>query len=203
MGVCLGQPKITNITENTAYLEQKFMGHGKKTLTEDFVCFQQAAIAYLEYFKDNNMDQIWKHGDVNKQGDLELAKLEVKLSKYLNRMDEIVQMKAPGKSLNQNEDAIFKELDKVIACQLNMEVKMKEEGNSSSGMFTGIPLIDIILDIDLFTAHFEDRNKVLRIIKEFFNHCTDMKKLLAKHNKLIIHKLIEKYDKKCHLYINA
>ena len=84
-----------------------------------------------------------------------------------------------------------------------MEVKMKEEGNSSSGMFTGIPLIDIILDIDLFTAHFEDRNKVLRIIKEFFNHCTDMKKLLAKHNKLIIHKLIEKYDKKCHLYINA
>ena len=66
-----------------------------------------------------------------------------------------------------------------------------------------MPLVDIIINIDLFTSHFEDRNKVLRIIKELFNHCTDMKRLLQKHNKLIISNLISKYDKKCHLYTNA
>jgi hypothetical protein len=42
-------------------------------------------------------------------------------------------------------------------------------------MNTGIPMVDIIINIDLFTSHFEDRNKVLRIIKELYNHCTSMK----------------------------
>ena len=64
-------------------------------------------------------------------------------------------------------------------------------------------MVDCILNIDLFTAHFEDRNKVLRIVKELFNHCTTMKKLLQKHNKLILGVLMYKYDKKCHLYVNA
>jgi len=68
---------------------------------------------------------------------------------------------------------------------------------------TGIPIIDIILNIDLFTAHFEDRNKVLTIIKELFNHCTTMKMLLQKHAKLVLTNLMDKYDKKCHLYQNA
>ena len=68
---------------------------------------------------------------------------------------------------------------------------------------TGIPLIDIMLNIDLFTAHFEDRNKVLCIIKELFNHCTNMKRLLQKNSKLILTNLMDKYDKKCHLYVNA
>jgi hypothetical protein len=68
---------------------------------------------------------------------------------------------------------------------------------------TGIPIIDIIVNIDLFTAHFEDRSKVLTIIKEMFNHCTTMKRLLQKHNKLVLTNLMEKYDKKCHLYVNA
>lgn len=68
---------------------------------------------------------------------------------------------------------------------------------------TGIPLVDIIVNIDLFTAHFEDRNKVLTIIKELFNHCTNMKRLLQKHSKLILTNLMNKYDKKCHLHCNA
>jgi hypothetical protein len=68
---------------------------------------------------------------------------------------------------------------------------------------TEIPLIDIMVNIDLFTAHFEDRNKVLCIIKELFNHCTTMKRLLQKHGKLILTNLMDKYDKKCHLYVNA
>ena len=63
-------------------------------------------------------------------------------------------------------------------------------------------MVDIILNIDLFTAHFEDRNKVLTIIKELFNHCTTMKRLLQKHNKLILLNLMDKYDRRCHLYIN-
>ena len=65
---------------------------------------------------------------------------------------------------------------------------------------TNIPLVDIVINIDLFTAHFEDRRKVLLIIKELFNHCTSMKKLLLKHGKTILPALMFKYDKKCHLY---
>ena len=53
-------------------------------------------------------------------------------------------------------------------------------------ILTNIPLVDILINIDWFTAHFEDRNKILRIIKELFNHCTTMKKLLLKHGNLIL-----------------
>lgn len=69
-------------------------------------------------------------------------------------------------------------------------------------VITSIPIIDIMLNIDLFTVQFEDRNKVLTIIKHLFNHCTNMKRLLLNHHKLILTNLIEKYDKKCHLYYN-
>jgi hypothetical protein len=72
----------------------------------------------------------------------------------------------------------------------------------TSGLATGIPLIDILINIDMFTATFEDRNMVLRIIKELYNHCTTMKKLLLKHGKLILAVLMKKYDKQCHLYLN-
>jgi len=68
---------------------------------------------------------------------------------------------------------------------------------------TDIPLVDMILNIDFFTAHFEDRNKILRIVKELFNHCTTMKKLLLKHGKLILNVLMLKYDQQCHLHVNV
>jgi hypothetical protein len=69
-------------------------------------------------------------------------------------------------------------------------------------VITSIPIIDIMLNIDLFTVQFEDRNKVLSIIKHMYNHCVNMKRLLLNHHKLILTNLIEKYDKKCHLYYN-
>ena len=117
------------------------------------------------------------------------------------------------------EDGIFKELDKVIACQLQLEPPAgcqdqvlqaisempNDVGESASGQInptTKIPLVDMVLNIDLFTAHFEDRSKVLRIIKELFNHCTTMKKLFLRHAKLIVPVLMFKYDKQCHLYVN-
>jgi hypothetical protein len=78
-------------------------------------------------------------------------------------------------------------------------------GESAGGQInptTKIPLVDMVLNIDLFTAHFEDRSKVLRIIKELFNHCTTMKKLFLRHAKLIVPVLMFKYDKQCHLYVN-
>lgn len=101
-----------------------------------------------------------------------------------------------------SEDAIYKELDKVIACQLNLELPegiFPDDDNDLLNMapnpITKIPLVDIIVNIDFFTAHFEDRNKILRIIKELFNHCTTMKKLLLKNGKLILNILLQKYDK--------
>lgn len=69
-------------------------------------------------------------------------------------------------------------------------------------ILTNIPIVDILINIDWFTAHFEDRNKILRILKELFNHCTTMKKLLLKHGDLILTVLMSKYDKQCHLYQN-
>lgn len=53
--------KNTQTVENPEYLEAKFYGHGRKTLTEDMVCFQQAAVAYLKYYKANNMHMPWKN----------------------------------------------------------------------------------------------------------------------------------------------
>ena len=81
-------------------------------------------------------------------------------------------------------------------------MQMENNLEITKTIFTNIPLVDIVINIDLFTAHFEDRNKVLRIVKELFNHCTTMKKLLLKHGKLILPALLRKYDKQCHLYIN-
>lgn len=55
-------------------------------------------------------------------------------------------------------------------------------------------MIDIVINIDWFTAHFEDRNKVVRIVKELFSHSTTMKSLLKKHGKMVLSILLNKYD---------
>lgn len=76
----------------------------------------------------------------------------------------------------------------------------RNESEMQGSIMTGIPIVDIIINIDLFTAHFEHRNKILTIVKELFNHCNSMKKLLLAHHKVILTNLMEKYDKKCMLY---
>lgn len=119
-------------------------------------------------------------------------------------MYDAVQCKLPKYSA-LTEDGIFKELDKVIACQLALDASTATDPGPQEvvALASNVPLVDIIINIDLFTSHFEDRNKVLRIIKELFNHCTTMKRLFQKHSKLILTVLMRKYDKKCHLYQNA
>ena len=145
-----------------------------------------------------------KNKQIVENGDQELIKYEVRLHKYLDRMYEAVQCKLPKWS-SLTEDGIFKELDKVIACQLAIDASAASDPGPEEvvALASNVPLVDIIINIDLFTSHFEDRNKILRIIKELFNHCTTMKKLFQKHSKLILAVLMRKYDKKCHLYSNA
>ena len=95
-------------------------------------------------------------------------------------------------------DTIFSEIDKVIACQLGMESISNQRPETMIGtVFTKVPLVDIIVNIDLFTASFEDKNKVLTIMKELYNHCNSMKRLLMKHDRLVLCNLMDKYDKKC------
>ena len=60
---------------------------------------------------------------------------------------------------------------------------------------TGVPLVDMLVNIDWFTAHFDDRNKLKRILKDLFNNCESMHDLLDKHGKLIMTTLMNKYDK--------
>lgn len=182
------------------YLQQSFYGHTRKGLTEDMVCFQQAATAFLLYYKQNNMHMPWKKKQLQEDGDEELTKFELRLQKYLDRMYLIAQNKHE-KYKALSEDAIFQELDKVIACQLNLEVpagilpRDDDWSKAPKNPITNIPLVDVILNIDFFTTTHEDREKILRIVKEMFNHCTTMKKLLLKHHKLILNVLIQKYDK--------
>jgi hypothetical protein len=54
--------KITNLEANTQYLSSKFYGHGGKSVVEDMICFQQAACAYLKYFKANNLAEVFQNG---------------------------------------------------------------------------------------------------------------------------------------------
>ena len=68
-----------NIPERTDYLSKNFYGHGRKKLTEDMVCFQQAASAFLVYYKNNNMHTDWKKKQLMEDGDSDLAKLENRL----------------------------------------------------------------------------------------------------------------------------
>lgn len=125
------------------------------------------------------------------------------MQKYLDRANEIVQCRCK-KFARLPEETVFNEIDKVIQCQLklNINAPFRNDQDMMGTIITGIPLVDIIINIDLFTAHFEDRNKILTIVKELFNHCNNMKRLLLEHHKLILTNLMDKYDKKCTLYEN-
>jgi hypothetical protein len=79
---------------------------------------------------------------------------------------------------------------------------MREGVGENKNPQTGIPIVDLMVSIDCFTAGHEDRDKIIRIIKELFNHCTTMKRLLLKHHKVIITQLMAKFDKTCHIYTN-
>jgi hypothetical protein len=132
----------------------------------------------------------------------EFAKIHLRLEKYLDRMTEMVQLKGK-KFVNKREEDIFNEIDKVLACQLLLdEPQFRKESEMKGLVITSIPIIDIILNINLFTVQFEDRNKILLVIKALYNNCNNMKRLLLNHHKLILTNLMDKYDKKCHLYYN-
>ena len=101
------------------------------------------------------------------------------------------------------EDAIFQELDKIILCQAKLDAPagIVQRGEADDEVIvpahpiTGIPLVDIIANIDCFVTTHDDRDKIIRIVKELFNHCTSMKSLLKAHHKLILNNLVQKYDK--------
>ena len=49
-------------------------------------------------------------------------------------------------------------------------------------VLTGVPIVDITIHIDWFTVRFDDRKKVLHIVKSIFNNCSAYKKLLMQHH---------------------
>ena len=202
---CLPRQPVQTVTVNM--LGDRFYGHRRKTLIEDMICFQQAACQYLQLYKEKNMHTPWKNQQMNAEGDSSMLQPEERLHKYLDRMYFIVQCRS-NKYKTLSEDDIFKELNKVVQCQCGMKendntIELEKAINNTKGPFlhddmhvlTGIPLVDIILNIDWFTAHFDDRKKVLRILKDLFNHCNSFKKLLLQHNQLILPVLLSKYDK--------
>jgi hypothetical protein len=57
-------------------LTTKFYGHRHKSITEDMVCFQQAACAYIKYYKSNNMQQLAKSHQLDNKENPEFAKIQ-------------------------------------------------------------------------------------------------------------------------------
>lgn len=55
------QRPVLNISDSANYLQENFYGATGKTLTEDMVCFQQAATSFLLYYKIKNMHMPWKY----------------------------------------------------------------------------------------------------------------------------------------------
>jgi hypothetical protein len=43
--------KMLEIENNPKYLNMNFYGNCRKTITQDMICFQQAATSYLHYYK--------------------------------------------------------------------------------------------------------------------------------------------------------
>lgn len=58
---------------------------------------------------------------VSTKGDVELAKVEEQLAKYLDRLFDIVEIKHP-KTNGMGEQAVFAELQKVVESQLSLEI---------------------------------------------------------------------------------
>ena len=58
---------------------------------------------------------------LSEHGDTILKTYEMKLAKYMDRMFDMVQCRLQ-KYGEVSEAAIFAELDKVVLCQLNMEI---------------------------------------------------------------------------------
>ena len=151
----------------------------------------------------------WKKNQQEK-ADESMVAHEIRFHKYLDRIYDIVQCRHK-KYKNLSKEDVFTELDKVIECQASMKmteeaIRIEQEVQQGSQkeelillddkhVMSGVPLLDIIINIDWFTAHFEDRSKALRIIKDLFNHCSSMKLLLQKHSQLIMKSLMNKYDK--------
>lgn len=70
-------------------------------------------------------------------------------------------------------------------------------------ILTGVPLLDIILNVDWFTVHFDDRKKIVTIIIALFYNSKTFKQLMYERRALILSVLLNKYDKKCHMYFNS
>jgi hypothetical protein len=55
---------------------------------------------------------------------------------------------------------------------------------------SGVPLVDMVVNIDMFTASFDDMHKITAVIKEIFQKSKPMRKLFNKHGEFILTVLI-------------
>lgn len=61
-------------------------------------------------------------------------------------------------------------------------------------MSSGVPIVDIIVNIDMFTAKYEDSSKMTKIMVQMFKNSREMRKLLHMHGELILTVLVKKYE---------
>ena len=66
--------------------------------------------------------------------------------------------------------------------------------NEAINLAANVPLVDIIVNIDMFNSRFEDRLKILTIVQELFEHSNSMQKLMNQHGEYIMAMMTKKYS---------
>ena len=158
------------------------------------ICFQQSAIAYLKFCKANHLHKLSLHYSSYKRMNFDknaLSQYENKFHKYLDRLYRIILFRKTQFS------KIFEELEILLDCQLILEVETSAETadeNEAINLAANVPLIDIIVNIDMFNSRFENKIKILTIIQELFQFSSSMQKLMNQHGEYILAVLIKKYS---------
>jgi hypothetical protein len=153
------------------------------------VCFQQAAIGYLKYMKANHIPKFFSSFDQD------FDKYHIKLTKYLIRIHRVICFKINkfGKEIPHD---IYIPLNVLIECQLLLNVDTNAylgQGGAAAetvNLSSGVPLVDMVVNIDMFTASFDDMHKITAVIKEIFQKSKPMRKLFHKHGEFILTVLI-------------
>ena len=93
----------------------------------------------------------------------------MKLDKYLVRIYRVLMFKTNkyGAEIPHN---IFKPLTVFVDCQLLLETQTNAYSgyNESINLSSGVPLVDLVVNIDMFNSELNHSYKIMHIIKELF-----------------------------------
>lgn len=114
---CCGRNKLPLEVNEDMLLDSHF-GRRNKNIVENMICFQQAAMAFLQRKMEANSSQI----TMVEGGKWIADSLDKQLVKYIDRLYDVVQCRRNNKVHGVDDEATFAELNKVIQCQVFMRL---------------------------------------------------------------------------------